>query len=168
MWCMRDHSGVVFGAACRERALAEEMRRDERMWRIRPGVPAATARGSTCGAGMPSSPSLGKSRMLTRGSPSLSLPSRLPPPCRDFPREYPPLPTPAPPSSPCPWPHTHSLPLHPEPIYASLTSTQQLSPSCSGGNARGGIVPKWPRGGDNVQGVDDTETHHHSGDEEKI
>lgn len=94
-----------------------------------------------------------------------------------LPREYPPLPIP-PPQIPSPHTHSHThthiqtSPLESTDIHDTaglpislLHSTLPLSSSCSGGNARGSIFPKWPRGG-NSDRVDSTESHH--GDKQNI
>lgn len=132
---------------------------------------------------------VGKSR-ISDPRPFILHPSIRPSPCSGTPppfREYPPLPIyPSihlheSPSSPSPHTHTHIL-RSPCPLLSSLIplvythniydqqkpSSSSLSPSCPGGNARGGIFPKWPRRGDddNSDRVDSAESHGRG--EEKI
>lgn len=66
-------------------------------------------------------------------------------------------------------PHTHthtqtspleSTDIHDTAVYLyHFYTVLTLSSSCSGGNVRGSIFPKWPRGG-NSDRVDSTESHH--------
>lgn len=133
--------------------------------RIWPGVPPATRRRSTCGAGRPlCMPSSGKSRFLHPRLFLLLVSSRplvlVTMSCRDSPANI--LHYPSLLSQQSLLSSTHTL------GTCCISSTQYLSPSCEAGNVRGDIAPRRPRGASDVHSdrADTTETCYR-GDQEK-